>query len=358
MAAAVYANSLANGFALDDLPLVRDNPEIRRLSGATLAAARPYWPQGEGSGLYRPLVIASYALNYAVTGAGPAGFHAVNVLLHAAASVLAWFALRRVGVHYGTALGGALLFAVHPVHAEAVANVVGRAEILAAIGVLSAWLLHRRDRLVAAAACYLAALLSKETALLAPLLFVLDDRLRGERPGTRWPKYAPYAAALLVALGLRLVVLGGWRGAEDVAFLDNPTAFGPAPARIATALWVQARYAGLWLWPRPLSSDYSYDAVPSVASPGDVRLWIGLALATAAGIALWRGVRRTPPLALGAATWILFALPSSNLVFPAGTLMAERLTYLPSLGAALLTAHAVAGARAAKRAVVAALALA
>ena len=145
-AALVYLNALGNGFALDDVNIVRDNPHIRSVAGLPGLFARPYWPDAEGvaSGLYRPITLATFALDRAVWGGGAAGFHAVNVALHALVSALAWFVGRRVGIHYGTALLAALLFAVHPIHVEAVANIVGRSELLAAAGVLAAWLSHRR----------------------------------------------------------------------------------------------------------------------------------------------------------------------------------------------------------------------
>src|SRR6185503_20425583 len=103
-------------------------------------------------------------------------------------AALAWYALRRAGAHYGTALLGGLVFAVHPIHVEAVANVAGRAELLAAGFALGAWLAHRRGQRVLAPLLYLLAVLSKEGAVLAPALFLLDDLHRrpsdDERP--RW----------------------------------------------------------------------------------------------------------------------------------------------------------------------------
>lgn len=358
-AALVYANSLGNGFALDDVPLVQNDPRIRSLAGLPRLLLEPYWhEEGPAAGLYRPLATASFALNRALLGAGPAGFHAVNVLAHAAVSVLVWSASRSTGTGRLASLFAGLLFALHPIHTETVANVAGRAELLAAAGVLAAFLLHARARReeagrrrilsgTAAAAFYFCALLSKETAILAPLLFALDDALTRRRAcgrrGGRSPgaAYAGYAVALGVGLLLRSQALGGLRGAETTIFLDNPAAFEGTGRRVATALWVLARYAGLLVWPARLCSDYSYDAVPPVRSAADPRLWAGLAilllLLAAAG-----GARRAGrPVAIGAACFLLFFLPASNLLFPAGVLMAERLAYLPSAGACLGAGHAL-----------------
>jgi len=262
------------------------------------------------------------------------------MLLHAGVCALAWFAARRAGVFYGTAILASLLFAVHPVHVEAVANVAGRAELLAAGFALAAWLAHRRSQRILAPALYLLAVLSKEGAVLAPLLFLVDDLARrrdGERPP--WRAYAGYAAVLAVALGLRAAALGGLRGAEDAVFMDNPAAFAGPAVRIATALWVMAKGLLLLVWPARLVSDYSFDAIPLVRSWSDPRLLGGIATAAllvAVGVWTWR---RSRPLLLGLAAFAVLLLPASNLLFPVGTLMAERLLYLPSFGVCLVAGH-------------------
>lgn len=339
--AAVFANSVGNGFALDDVPIVGGDARLESLASIPALFFQPYWNvPGEQYGLYRPLVLVSLAVGRAIHGPAPWGHHLINVLLHAGVSALVWFAARRAGLHYGTAILTGLLFAVHPLHAEAVANVVGRAEMLAAAGVLGAWILHRRESRPAAAACYLAALLSKESAILAPLLFALDDSARGIPVLKRASSFSPYLAAAVVALVLRVAALGGLPGAVSAIPLDNPAAAaGPLP-RIATAVAVQGLAVRLVVWPHPLCADYSLDAFPVVRSAFDPRFLGGLAVVAAvAGVLVFRK-RLERPVVLAAAIWALFFLPSSNLLFPVGTLFGERLAYLPSLGACLLAGHA------------------
>jgi Flp pilus assembly protein TadD len=365
-AALVYANSLGNGFALDDVRLVRDNPRLESLERMPELWLQPYWgPEGAASGLYRPATVISLALNRALTGPGAFGFHLGNLLLHALVSALVWFIVRRHAPHYGTALFAALLFAVHPVHTEAVANIAGRAELLAALFVCTAWLCHDAARRapaagrwgawqLAAAIGYFLAVLSKESAVLAPLVFLLaqprrdDGRTLRHSPATALGVYLP---TLGLALLHRARALDGWRGAEDVAFIDNPAAFADTGVRLATALWVQVKYALLFVWPAELSSDYSFDAIPAVDSAGDPRLWAGLLWAAALILLFAVAWRRARTVAIGAAVWVLFLLPSSNLVITSGTAMAERLLYLPLLGGCLIGGHLVAGtvARAADR---------
>lgn len=350
VAVLVHLDTLGNGFALDDVALVAQNPAIVSPTRIPRLLVEPYADLGGGhAGLYRPATTISLAINRALTGAGPFGFHLGNVLLHAGVAALAWAALRRTATHYGTALAGAMLFAVHPLHTEAVANVAGRAELLAALFVLSAWIAWRRaDDSArparwrgAAASFYLLAILSKEGAILAPLLFVADDAMRDGTPaGWRAAKrYGGFAAALAVALGLRLIALGSHQAAASAIPLDNPAAAaGPWP-RVATALWVQAKYALLCLWPHPLSADYSFDAIPVARSLADPRALVGLAFTAALATAAIWGWRHSRPIAIAALLWAVFFLPSSNLLFATGTLMAERLAYLPSLGMVLLAGH-------------------
>ena len=342
VAVLVHLPALRNGFALDDVQLVESNPAIASLARLPHLFVEPYWNVASGHyGLFRPLTIASYALNRAITGPGPLGFHAVNLLMHAVVSVLAWFALRRAGTHYGTALLGAMLFAVLPVHSEAVANVAGRAELLSALCVLGAWLAHARERRTAAAALYLGAILSKESAILAPVLFVADDLLRDRVPASgRARRYGGFAIAIAVMLALRAAALGGHQAAEDTIPLDNPAAYAGAWPRVATAVWTQALYGALSVAPVRLVSDYSFDAIPIVRTIADLRLLAGIAFVGAVVAAGIWGWRRSRPIAIAALLWGVFFLPSSNLLFPSGTVMAERLAYLPSLGVCLALGHA------------------
>jgi protein O-mannosyl-transferase len=363
VAVLVCIDTLSNGFALDDVGLVERNPALASLAHLPRLFLQPYWAvSGEHYGLYRPLTAASFAVNRALTGPGPWGFHAINILLHALVAMLAWSALRRAGTHYGTALTGGLLFAVHPIHTEAVANIAGRAELLAGAFALAAWIVHARAREASggrvpgtwgAAALYFAAILSKEGAILAPVLFAADDAIRAGR--LRLARYLPYLAAGAAFAALRFAALGAQQSAASAIARDNPLLSAGPGVRVLTALFVQARYLMLCVWPALLVSDYGYDSVPVVSGLADPRAAVGLAAAALVVAGLVWGWRRSRPVAIAALVWVLFSLPSANLLFPAGALMAERLVYLPSLGFCLLAGHVAAacaardGAASAKR---------
>ena len=114
----VYANALMNGFALDDLFVIERNPRVTGPFSLPTVLLTPYWPQhGAGLGLYRPTAILAYALEWHASGGAPAFFHAVSILLHAGASLLAFSVLRRfttgaaagtVGMETGRRLRAAL----------------------------------------------------------------------------------------------------------------------------------------------------------------------------------------------------------------------------------------------------------
>src|SRR6266566_7116029 len=166
----VYIGALWNRFAMDDRFIIVLNPIVHTPSGVWRAFLEPYWPGDLGGKLYRPLTVATYVVDRMVDG--PAWFHAVNILWHAGASV-AVAALARRWVGGSAALIAGVLFAVHPVHVEAVANIVGRNELMAALFVLLAVYAALERRSVGWSIAALAGgLLSKENAAVAPGLLV------------------------------------------------------------------------------------------------------------------------------------------------------------------------------------------
>ena len=134
----VYLNAFGNDFVLDDIALIRDNVRIRSLANVPHLFASSYWGYGGAQALYRPLVLVTYALNYAVHGLSTIGYTAVNVSLHAAVSLLLFELVRRIGGSLFAAVLAGVAFAVHPVHTEAVTGISGRPELLAAFFVLLA----------------------------------------------------------------------------------------------------------------------------------------------------------------------------------------------------------------------------
>src|ERR1051325_975840 len=134
---AASGTSLGNGFAYDDLLIIRDNQQIHRLADMAFDFVQGYWPQEHGGALYRPLTLVLFSLQWAAGRGAPWVFHAVNVTLYAALT-LGLFGLGRRILPTGAAWLGRARFALHPVHVEAVANVVGQGELTTALLVVLA----------------------------------------------------------------------------------------------------------------------------------------------------------------------------------------------------------------------------
>jgi len=349
-----YLNTLGCGFAFDDGLILLENPTLARSAPWWRGLVEGFWPGRLQNGLYRPLTALSFRLQRGAGGDAAAGFHAVNLLLHVAVVLLAYALLRRLlEPRRGVALAIAALFAVHPLHTEAVTYIQGRAELLAALAGLGGYFLwlfgRRRGTPLAIGLLFALAAGSKESALGWGLLLaahraglLADGRsyrsVRAQGPGALRRALGRDAAALAgfaAYLLARRLVLGAFLGLSEVNPIDNPLFAAPWPTRVLTALTVAMRGLGLVLWPARLSADYSFDAIPLTSrlfSPGGL-----LALALAAGIVVaFLARRRAPFAAWSVAAWAALLFPVSNLLFPIGTIMAERLIYLPSLGAIAL----------------------
>ncbi len=354
VAASVYANALANGFALDDRVIVAQNPNVHHLSAFADAWVSAYWPNLPFQvGLYRPLTIVSYMLEWALWHGNPLGFHLVNVVLHAAVSALVVVLMLRLGAPVLAAAAGGLLFAVHPVHVEAVAGVVGYAELMMTLLVLVACRVHLARagpsalRWLGIAACFLAALLVKETAVALPLLLVIVDFLDPARRAPLWrtawddaPLYALLGAVFAGYLGLRYAVLGVMAGTTPAPALVGAS----AAARVATAVRMWPEYIRLLVWPRDLVAEYGPNVLVA-ASWREPAVYASLLLGAAVLAGAAAAWRRTPWWTAAVAWFAAAVFVVSNLLVPVGVLLAERTLYLPSVAVAFAAVPLVALAR-------------
>ncbi|HEX4573864.1 MAG TPA: hypothetical protein VH158_01940 [Gemmatimonadales bacterium] len=337
----IYIGAVWNQWAVDDLPIIFSNAFVHSPRALWRAFAASYWPPELGGGLYRPLAIASYALDWQLGSV--AWFHAANLLWHAAASV----AVAMLARHWSgerAALVAGLLFAVHPVHVEAVANIAGRAELMAALfALLAVYAALERDSLGWSLAASAASLLSKENGAVVAALVAWGWILGvGRRPsGRRMLAYAVGWVVLGAAYGaVRSTVL------EPYGHIVSRAAqfIGATPLQVhLTAIAAFADFARLLVFPATLRVDYSPNERTLVPSPLDGRFLVGLACGAAwVGLLVlaWRRGRRVEAYGLG---WIGIALlPVANLLFPVGILIAERTLYLPSVGLALAAGAALA----------------
>lgn len=362
-AIAPFLPTLTHQFTFDDGGLVRDNPAVWNASPSA-AWTTPYWPDRPIAGLYRPWITFSYWLNARLLGPAPAGFRAVNLLLHAGVTLLFWLLLRRLfPSRSGPALAAALLFAVHPLHVEAIVSIIGRAELWAAFWGLAAILLalppsaessrahaSRRNRpglrIAAAAVLFLLALWSKESAaglLLLPAALLLGRRREPSRveagadPARRhWMLVlAAGVLALLFAFLVRSRVLGQVWGLEPPSLADNALAHVGTAERVLSAFGMQWLLIGRLFVPWPLAADHSY---PQLVPSSGWMLAGGVLSFLGAAALWWSWRRRDHELLSGWAIILGGGAVTANVIVPVGTILAERLAYLPSAGALWLLA--------------------
>lgn len=328
-----YANSLPNGFTMDDELYIARNPQV------TEHTLRLLFQANAMSSVFRPVTFATLAWNWMAAGYQPFGYHLVNLFLHAGVVALLLLVLRNL---LGASPNGAFisfvaaaLFALHPIHTEAVSSVVGRSELLAAGFLLAAWLFHLLDRPALASLAFALALLSKESAIGLLPIALAGDYAKGKlKP---WSRYAGIAVLTLLYLGALWKIQGGHFGAPSVSVLDNPLTLLPTRLRILNALRIAWKYVGLLVFPATLSCDYSYN---QIAMYGNWRHLALPAVAAAGAAALWTVAlcRRKPGFLVAGAIYFAGFAATCNIVTPTGTIFAERLAYLPSAGFCLLVA--------------------
>ena len=359
-------SGLHNGFAYDDVPIIRDNPRVHALEGVWRVFREAYWPafttqanDGRAAGLYRPLTLLAFALEWAAGKGAPWVFHAVNIALYAAVcTAVLWLAsqLQR----WRAAVLAAVVFAVHPVHVEAVGNAVGQSELLAALFCVLGVAVYVRARrtgtlswrsTAVVGALYAAACLSKEHGVLLLPLVVLAELLVpavGESAAaTSWrvrlrlvaPHWAALAGVAIAYLALRASVPDVVAGQQNTAILRN---FAWS-VRFYTFLNVVPEWFRLLLWPQRLAADYSPQQI-LVPMRWTWSLLSGAAVAVGV-IVIAVAISRRHRGSAFAFAWMLTTLSiASGLFVATGVLLAERTLFLPSVGIALLAGAVADGA--------------
>lgn len=332
LAVAVHSGSLANGFVYDDAQQVVRNPWIRDPALLPRLVVSGAWDYaGTASNYYRPAMHAFYTAVYAARGLDPAAFHLANLLLHATVCVLVFLLSELLLRDLLAALAAAAIFAVHPVHTEAVSWIGGVPDLAAALFCLGALLVHaggeQRWRRLAAPALFLCALWSKEIALVLPVLLVVWDQALGRK--LRVTRYLLYAAVATVYLALRAHALGGF---APVRRHEELGVFAVA----INALPLVAAYARMLVLPTSLTVFHGFEPAISL----DLRVILGAAIVLgAAGTAWWFRRSREVPVAL--AVLALPLLPVLYIPAVGENPLAERYLYLPSLGLVWLLILAV-----------------
>ncbi|MGQ9897040.1 MAG: tetratricopeptide repeat protein [Acidobacteriota bacterium] len=336
-----YANSLNCGLAQDDV-YVTLNRTLHDLAHLYRVFAQPYWGIGyEELATYRPVVSLSLGLNYAIHGLHPLGYHFVNLVLHAVNCCLLYRLVEAYTRWRQLALLTALLFAAHPVHVEAVTQVVGRTELLAAGFSFLSWHAYlridegRHWRWLAWAA-FAGGMYAKESALTLIGVIGLAELCAG-RLHTRqaWRRAVFDAAGYLVVAAsyifIRRLVNGQFGVHGDQTYFHGD----PWHTRFLTMSQGFVEYFRLLVFPYKLSAFYDFSFFPKVSTITP-RVAISLTLVAAViGVGLWAW-RRQPLVAFAILMFFVSVSIVSNIVVPTGIVIAERVLYVPSVSVCLL----------------------
>lgn len=369
----LYSNTVNNEYALDDGIVIQKNDYVQKgFKGIkkimSSDAYESYYRQMNAKqqlsgGRYRPLSIVTFAIEQQLFGSSEkpkpdangiikpstelsAERHLVNVVLYILSVIaLFYFLLHFIFYdHPDVAFLAALIFLIHPMHTEVVANVKSRDEIMSFLFIVLTFISvfrFARDRrplqLIGGLVFYFMALLSKEYAitlivLIPMLLYIMKGDFTKSLLAT-----APYLIVALVYLALRFHVVGMGATQENTDVLNNPYMFATPAEKQATIIEVLDHYLRLLFVPYPLSSDYSYNTIPYVGF-SNPKVWLSIVIhlsMIAAMIVLF--IRRNI-ISFALAFYLFHLFLVSNLRFDIGATMGERLVYHSSLGFAICIA--------------------
>lgn len=342
--ALAYAPVLDAGFLnWDDPPYVTANPHIRTLSWSTVAWAATTFHEG----IWHPLTWLSLALDHAVYGLDPRGFHLTNLLLHVANTVLVFLVLEQLTGARGRSALVAALFGLHPMHVESVAWVTERKDVLSTCFWLLTIAAYARFVRLGTRSAYLLllgvfglGLASKPMLVTLPFVLLLLDYWPLRR--LSWRAVLEKAPLFLLAAAVAAVSIAavGEVGRQAV---PDPI---PPLARLGNAAVSCVQYVGLTLWPAGLSPWYSH---PWFEGPpltlGRVAAALALLVGTSALVVL--AARRVPYAAVGWFWFLGTLVPVLGLVYNGRQGMADRYAYVPHIGLFLAVVWSVADVTAA-----------
>ncbi len=356
----VYANTLGHGYVQDDMAVITHNRYVQQgidglgkifttpsLSGFT---ERQIVPGEAVNDIYRPISLALFALEHQLFGANPQVGHLISVLLFVLCSLLVF---RFLSVLFGgnnalAAFAGTLIFVVHPIHTEVVANIKSNDELLSVSAGLGAMLLFIRfvntGRILyalAGAGALFFSLLAKETtaSFVAVIPLTALFLQRGERKRIIVVG-ALYVAAFAGYMVLRTSVLNAHNAnhPDMIGFIENPLVAPTAgTSAVATAISIMGRYVLLLFVPYPLAADRTFASIPFVGWGAPI-VWVSIVVYVALVVLAVRRLVKYGRDYQGYA--ILFFIITialfSNLAFLTGSIMADRFLFLPSVALSIV----------------------
>lgn len=351
----LFANTLGHGYALDDVAVITRNKFVQKgVAGWPDIFSSFYW-QGFwdlNTGLYRPLSLAMFALEWQVAPNSTFLFHLNNVLLYSISAIFLFKLLVKLlpNVNQWVLFFTTLLFIVHPLHTEVVANIKSRDELLCFLFfIITTWVVSNEKiqgikYLLISSLVYLLALFSKEAAItFIPVFALVLYFFKGFDWKQSAIRVAPLAVIAVIWLGIRYYVtqvIGP--PMVKLTYIDNSIiGCGDFFSRTATAIAIAGKYLMKCFVPLDLAYDYSYNQIPceTFASPSVI---ISLGIFSGLIYLAWKYRVTKPVISFGILFFFITFSLSSNIVINIGTTMADRLVFTPSFGILLAFVYALA----------------
>ncbi|XP_048404960.1 protein O-mannosyl-transferase TMTC3 isoform X2 [Stegostoma tigrinum] len=374
--AACYWNSTNCGFVFDDVSAILDNKDLHPSTPLKNLFHNDFWgtPMNEERShkSYRPLTVFTFRLNYLFSELNSAFYHLSNLVLHAVVCVI-YLKVCHLFLDRKSSLIASLLFAVHPIHTEAVTGVVGRAELLSSIFFLAAFLSYTKSKgpnnsivwapIVVTVILVAVATLCKEQGITVIgicfvyeifvaqgfTLHVLGDMVHLVRGKGNLPSWVLQTLIKLIFLMLSTLLLVIVRVQVIQSQLpiftrfDNPAAVSPSPVRQLTFNYLLPLNGWLLLNPSELCCDWTMGTVPLVESFFDIRNLATVIFYCLMALLIHNSLRypgeSSQVVIMALSFMVLPFIPASNLFFPVGFVVAERVLYVPSMGFCFLVAH-------------------
>lgn len=342
----LYSGSFRYGYTYDDAAVVAQNRFVQKGFSGVGDILRTQYFEGynphTNARAYRPVPLTCYAIETELFGTGAKAHHVVNVILYALTGIFLFYFLHRLlkNYHYSLPLLITVLFLVHPIHTEVVANIKSRDELLGFLNFLISmiFLLKYLDKpsvskLIFSSVFYLLAIASKESLL--PALTVIPLFLYFFRD-ISWKKILrltiPYVAVFIIFLLIRQAIIGANHNSSPVEFLDNPLlAAKDLSTRIGTNILVMGMYLQSLVFPYKLACDYSYNSIP-LAGPGNTGAIVTVIAYLLLVFLAIKGFKKKTIWSFCTLYFLITISIVSSILILSSNAYADRFLYTPSLG--------------------------
>jgi tetratricopeptide (TPR) repeat protein len=321
----IYLPVLDNAFlAWDDNAYIKDNVLVHSID---LKAIFSQYVMGN----YHPLTILVHAIEYKLFGLDPTGYHAVNILLHLMNTALVFYAIFLLSEKYGIALVAALLFGVHPLHVESVAWAAELKDLLYTFFFLASWIYYmkylkdfQKKFFLIAILMFLLSLLSKAMAASLPLVLMLTDHLKGRKINLK--SLVEKVPFFFLAITLGVVAVIAQRSSDTTQFLDLYS----LPQRIVFAGYGFISYLVKLVFPIKLMAYYGYPSMPGGNVPAIYYIYLFFTIVLL--VLAFYSLRRSKKLFFSIGFFAVTVFLVLQLLPVGGTIMADRYSYIPSIG--------------------------